>query len=377
MRFTCSFGSGDLPSGSAAALMVRRISNKQRINVQKCKQLLGQSARLNFNSVQAVCKAFGIEVPCLRECIKKDLDLHTPVGPLIVQVPLTLPGTKWRKTQIIKWSVANPLALLYVACTSSSQFSKFLKLWLVDSKNSLLLYSDEVIPGNVLRPDGRRKAQCIYASFRGLPYWFRSRNCAWLPIGVLKSWKVKAIPGGMSMLSKKVFNICYGELFSFRLGVRLPLGSSGETWCLRCDFCGWIQDLEAHRDVSDTKGSAGSKCCLWCRNITKGVKDLAPDDYFKDYRTAEPDSFDLYTEATFQAMVDLVERSKDQPNFKEVQQAAGIVYNPDGLIFAKPPLVNYPRDAVPDWVHVLVCAGGTLQVVLNSFAEAVVHCKEL
>jgi len=346
-------------------------------NWDKCRKILGRYGTVSTSAVSIICKAFGNDFGSLRRQTEKYLDLHTPVGPLMVQVPLLIGATKYRKARLMKWQVANPLALLYVACESSSQFSDFLRAWLVDSRESLILYTDEVTPGNVLRPDGMRKSQCIYACFRMLPYWFRSRNCGWLPIGLLKSWKVKSIRGGMSLVSKKVFNICYGEMFSFRLGVQLPSGSSGGTWCLRAQFCCWSQDLDAHREVGDVKGSAGSKCCLWCRNVVKGVKKLTAGDYFKDYRTATPDSFDLYTEATFQNMVDLVERSKDLKNFKDVQQAAGINYNPDGLIFAKPPLISYPKHTCPDWVHMLVAAGGTLQTVLNSFVSAVVGSQEL
>jgi len=71
---------------------------------------------------------------------------------------------------------------------------------------------------------------------------------------------------------------CFGEMFSFSLGLRLSDGEGGY-FLLRARLGSWIQDMEAHREVCDIKGASGTKFCPWCKNMTKGVKKLKPSDY--------------------------------------------------------------------------------------------------
>ena len=65
----------------------------------------------------------------------------------------------------------HPLAMLYTAFAHADGFSQFFKSRLAEHPPSprvpwsLILYSDEITPGNVLAPDNRRKIQAVYMSF--------------------------------------------------------------------------------------------------------------------------------------------------------------------------------------------------------------------
>ena len=61
----------------------------------------------------------------------------------------------------------------------------------------LVLYIDEITPGNVLRPDNKRKDTAFYSSFCELGGFLRKEE-AWLLAGVLRSDVVKNISGGIS-----------------------------------------------------------------------------------------------------------------------------------------------------------------------------------
>ena len=60
----------------------------------------------------------------------------------------------------------------------------------------LILYIDEITPGNVIRPDNKRKITAFYYSFCELGDFLRNEE-AWLLAGVLRSDVVKNISGGI------------------------------------------------------------------------------------------------------------------------------------------------------------------------------------
>ena len=61
---------------------------------------------------------------------------------------------------------------------------------------------DEVTPGNVIRPDNRRKHHCIFGSFLQFDEYLCQAD-AWLPLGVLRSGVARLrIRGGISAALK-------------------------------------------------------------------------------------------------------------------------------------------------------------------------------
>ena len=62
----------------------------------------------------------------------------------------------------------------------------------------LIIYHDEVTPGDLLHPDHQRKCLCIYGAF----YEFGPENLccteSWIVLGVLRHCVVNGIPGGVS-----------------------------------------------------------------------------------------------------------------------------------------------------------------------------------
>ena len=77
--------------------------------------------------------------------------------------------------QTLDISHCNPAAFLRKASEVSAQFGVFLQRCLGGNPGHIVLYLDEVTPGNVHRPDHGRKCQAIYWTIKEFPGWFRRR----------------------------------------------------------------------------------------------------------------------------------------------------------------------------------------------------------
>jgi hypothetical protein len=102
------------------------------------------------------------------------------------------------------WFHAEPAAILRYFLRECRDFERLFKARLAarpctpDSPWKLVLHTDEVTPGNALRPDNRRKSWLWYFSFVDLGAELLCREECWLPFGILRSHIVKDVRGGLS-----------------------------------------------------------------------------------------------------------------------------------------------------------------------------------
>ena len=112
------------------------------------------------------------------------MDISTPLGPLFTKK--TLPGNDGEKVEVV---IAEPACHLYYLYKSSEAFGTFLKGEMVGKPSSfespwnIVLYSDEVSPGNSLKPDNRRalcyQQQLFYCSHCIQKYLYVYLSSAW------------------------------------------------------------------------------------------------------------------------------------------------------------------------------------------------------
>ena len=106
------------------------------------------------------------------------------------------------------WSCISLPKLLQLICTESGQFQTALRHAFQarpstpDSPLRLILYTDEVVPGNVLRLDNRRKILCVYVSVKEFGSTLLKHECMWLPIALIRSSVMKDLKGAASACIK-------------------------------------------------------------------------------------------------------------------------------------------------------------------------------
>ena len=81
-----------------------------------------------------------------------------------------------------------------------------------DAPWHLVFYTDEITPGNILRPDNKRKMVVIHVSFLELGQDFLQDEEAWLCIGVIRTSIAKKLLGKEGALSEPSSRPCTSGL---------------------------------------------------------------------------------------------------------------------------------------------------------------------
>ena len=150
-----------------------------------------------------------------------------------------------------------PLPMLHVAASTSVSFQKFLLRVLAASPSTpqrpwrVMVYFDEVTPGNQLSSANRRKSQCVYWTIAEFGDTALVDEEAWFTCLVATSLQVKKVLGGMSCVIGAFLKMFWGQdIVEARWGgVSLPLQSNApvriflEMGCI-------LADTEALRQVS-------------------------------------------------------------------------------------------------------------------------------
>ena len=194
------------------------------------------------------------------------------LGPLILESTLELEdGTKtpFHYTNFLVYIMA-----LYHRDTSFTQLVQNCHTAspsTMDRPWGLILYCDEIVPGNVL---GRaeRKCWCIYASIDAFQQHLANES-AWLTLAVERSSFVSTLNGGVSqMVAAILTSIFCCQLANPMLGFTLksPKGDCQIFFHFKMMLC----DGAAHKQVWCSKGDSGDRFCTMCSN----VRSFAPPE---------------------------------------------------------------------------------------------------
>jgi hypothetical protein len=154
---------------------------------------------------------------------------------------------------------------------SETGFQRFLKQKLlehpptIDNPWNIILYSDEVTPGNVLAVINNRRFHAIYWSFMELGSNALSREESWFTLMLEFSTWVNLMHAGLS----QVFKQCIKQFFqpdgyNFATNGILLQFPDGDIR-LWARLGGVLQDGGAHKYVWHLRGDGASKFCVLCK----------------------------------------------------------------------------------------------------------------
>lgn len=169
---------------------------------------------------------------------------------------------------VFGWSICRPDKLLRHLALESSEFASALaEAAQKAGPNPLrsIWYLDEVVPGNILRPDNARRFWAIYMSLA--EFGSDRLFCAewWMPIGVLRSSVANSVLGGVSQ--------CMRQLLRYTLFEPCNMGEVGTTLelsvptLLRFRVAHIIADESALKALWNAKGASGTRPCMLCANV--------------------------------------------------------------------------------------------------------------
>ena len=125
---------------------------------------------------------------------------ETPYGQLV----------KTSDIQDFKLPYICPFALLWQLTQVSAGYAALLQSRIGDALGRVVLYVDEVIPGNNLRPDHARAFYSVFWLFLDYPDWLRSSAFGWHDLIVIKASVCEEIRGGISAVVACLLRVFWG-----------------------------------------------------------------------------------------------------------------------------------------------------------------------
>jgi hypothetical protein len=289
---------------------------------------------------------------CSIDTLRKDASLGmrevtqamTPYGTLIAQ--LCVDG--------VNIEVVNPFAYVHYLCSRSRPIFDALSTRMC---RQIVIYLDEVRPGNPLRADKCRQAQCIYWVFADLPDKVLTSASGWFLGAVIKSTTVDSIPGKVTGFMGAFMKYFFDDSgHSWSRGVVLQNGN--DTAVLTAEFGGFLADEKALKEIYCLKGASGIRPCPWCCNVVNFIEDLP--DTLVGIGCADRARLRYATDGDIFAMVDrLASFVGTKAALGELEKACGMNNNPKSLLMDPflrtivKPCAHYLRD----WMHTIVNHG--------------------
>ena len=315
-------------------------------------------------SVLAELRELG-EIPdaCSRSSLKRardeDMAIQTPYGDLMQTVPIDMKNGSQRQ-----FSFIHPLALIYHLCAVSLQFKEFMSDKLRETKCgwnkqwSIIVYGDEVGPGNALKHYNKRKLHCVYYTFAELGTRALTSEWFWFTLVVCRSSVIEQIDGGVGAFYAAMLQTFFGRSANFTTSGVL-IGSC----MLYATLEHLISDMDEYKHMLDLKGHNGLFPCLFCKNIAKKASDL--DGIAEDVRTiSETDigKCKFWTDAGRLAAADILHAQKpilNTDDFDKLEMVSGLNYAPKGLLLCKPlrSMMLPIKLVMFDWMHTYLVGG--------------------
>ena len=189
------------------------------------------------------------ELQHLISAATKHANAKTPYGTVVQRLKLS-------DNYILEY--VHPCAYLYYLSTMSKDFSIFIDN-ILDKLGarplSVVVYGDEMTPGNPLRPDAGREAWQWSFSFLEFPNHVLHSHSGWIHMTTLGTSMLKTIVGGVPLLAKSILSILFVNKTNLKDGfmIKRPDGSLRH---IAGKFIGFL---------ADEKGLKTNYCIKGCR----------------------------------------------------------------------------------------------------------------
>lgn len=271
------------------------------------------------------------------EQTRKDLGEHS--SQILDQVshsaelPLIAGGT-------MHWQIASPSKLLGLFLQNCPAFrDMFMRTAAATVARheplSLILYHDEFTPGQVLKPDNRRKTTCFYFTFAQFGDFIRS-EFAWIPCAALRHTAASLVTGGLSTAVRAVLRSFFSGVENFATGAVMALPDMGNTMLFAKLLC-VIADESAIKHTFAIKGASGLLPCLKCKNVVLANHEILENDqsnYFVDISAVT--GFDFTTDADlwekFDKLVALKAGGASNAKLEQMEKVLGVNLVPTGVL---------------------------------------------
>ena len=316
----------------------------------------------------------GVSKSAVKRSRETAISVETPYGPLLRH--WTLRTTDGQEEQV---RYLDPLACLWQALQTSEKLQAFFSRTTANSPCSvtspwrIVVYSDEVSPGNALKPTNKRKLQSFYWSFLEFGGRALAAEDAWFVLTTVRSETVADFQDKLTQLTKLCLR-CFSDTGrNLAHGVNLA-------WPGRPDFVlvakvdVLLGDESALKQMLEFKGASGKILCGLCRNCIQ--KRYAPEPLHPGtvlHTSTDDSKFLLHTKASLQRTVQHLKDQKavlPKNQFEALETDLGLNYCPEGVL-CDPVCMGAldPTKALMfDWMHIYL-VGGIFHLEINLLLE--------
>ena len=278
--------------------------------------------------------------------------------------------------------IASPFAMLAAALDESDNFRAFLKRRLMvhppspEAPWNIVVYSDEVTPGNPLAVANQRKFQAIYWSFLEFGVSALSHEESWFTLMTEFSTTVSACSAGLSQVFAEAIKSFFqtGGFHMMDGGMHIEI--DGERSRLFAKLGVVLQDGGAHKAVWQARGDGASKFCMLCKNLFTHDSNVAADDGTRLMRCGiiKLQELEASTDRELRNNARYLERQSGRlspEEFTLLQQAMGLTYAKHGLLLDRSldRLVSPTQVYMHDYMHALFVDGVLNLVIYLCFED--------
>ena len=260
------------------------------------------------------------------------IEADTPYGPLLQ----TFEAEKADGTKV-SLPFCSPAAFLYHAsrtcpvmqklldCASQTENS-FLRPW------KIILYVDEISPGNQLKTTNRRKLQAFYWAVQEIGGLELTQEHSWNVLTCVRTEIANDLKGGWSHLFKQCVKLFFVETGNLESGIQVQVGGAMRMVCFQLGY--FLADESAIKHAYENKGASGKMMCLFCQ--TTVAERYAPNVMGPLIKHTEHDcsKFCLHTDRTVWQTVDhLAARhaaGASKKDMEELEKKLGFNHWPGG-----------------------------------------------
>ena len=301
-----------------------------------------------------------------RRGIKRVMDKEMPPDLFTTVTLHMLDGTE------AQFPAIHPVRQLQHLAKTRNRFADFLNQQFLAHPNDgnqkwrLSIYSDEIVPGNPLKPIANsRKALAFYFSFAEFD---GAAGCEdlWMQVLVIRSNKLDSICGGWSQVFASVVKLFFSSPLDLTRGITLDLLGSGRLFFAALGII--VGDEQAIKMMFSFKGASGMKPCCLCSNITLRGLQVASHDrtsFLLPHSEWDVRKMVFATQASIQANVQELNIKRaanvSKAHFDKVESALGLAYSPHGPLWSQAfwdCLYDDLTNCIQfDWMHVYMVSG--------------------
>ena len=185
---------------------------------------------------------------------------ETPYGPIMREIQMGQ----------LNVNVLDPRTHIYAICEDSACFADFLATYLPNGVGHLVMYMDELKPGNQHLPGKGRSLHACYFNILEFPDWFLSDAGNWMSLAYISSLDMERAQVKESQVLRYLLR------YMFSLGASEPLGScdfrckrNGEYMVIRLKFGCYVADCKSLFQFASSKGASALVPCPECLNVKK------------------------------------------------------------------------------------------------------------